>query len=342
MNNNLKKNKTFIIAEIGVNHNNNLNLAKKLIIEAKKSGADAVKFQTFSAKRLVIPGTRKVKYQKQGFNDKETHFQMIEKLELSYNNHRKLFNFCKQKKIKFLSTPYDVESAKFLNKLGLKIFKTASADLTDFDLQTYLAKTKKTVIISTGMSTISEIEKTLKIYKKYKNNKYILLHCVSNYPCKHSSINLKAINLLKENFNCPVGYSDHSKDNLSASLSIALEAKVIEKHFTLNKKMKGPDHKASCNPIELKNYINDIRLSEEILGKKIKKLQKEEEEMSKISKKSLYFKENFLKKRILKSEDLVAMRPAIGISPMEKKKIVGRKLKKNVKKNHLVNLKFLK
>ena len=342
MTNFLNKNKIYIIAEIGVNHNNNLVIAKKLIIEAKKAGADAVKFQTFSAQNLVIPGTRKVKYQKQGSSDKETHYEMIKKLELSLNHHKKLFKFCKKKKITFLSTPYDVKSAKFLKALGVKIYKTASADLTDIDLQTYLAKTKKNVIISTGMSTISEIQETLKIYQKYKNKNYALLHCVSNYPCKHESINLSAMNLLKENFKCQVGYSDHSSGNLAACLSVAFGAKIIEKHFTLNKKMKGPDHKASCTPSELKSYINDIRLSEIILGKKIKNIQKEELEMSRISKKSLYFKKDFLKGKVLRADDLIALRPAKGISPMKKFKLIGITLKKNVKENDLVKFNLLK
>ena len=292
---NLKK--TYIIAEIGVNHNNRLSLAKRLVKEAKIAGADAVKFQTFSADRLVLPGTRKVKYQKKNYRDKETHHEMIKKLELSFKYHKILFDYCKKINIEFISTPYDEESAKFLTKLGVKIFKTASANLTDYELHKYLATTGKPVIISTGMATIKEISSTLKIYKNKGN--IALLHCVSNYPCSITSLNLNSLKLLKKYFKCTIGYSDHSSGNLASCLSVVLGSMIIEKHFTLNKKMSGPDHKASCTPSELKNMINEIRQTELILGKEKKEKQREEKEMSKISKKSLFYNMNLKKIALL-------------------------------------------
>ena len=248
------KNYTFLIAEAGVNHNGKIKNAYELIDIASDSGADAVKFQTFKAENLVLPGTRKVKYQFKSSKDKEDHYQMIKKLELSYEDHKTLFKYCKKNKIIFLSTPYDVKSAKFLNKLGVKIFKTASADLIDYNLHNYLAKLKKPVIISTGMSSINDVKKTVQIYKKYKNFKISLLHCVSNYPCSLKSINLNALNSLKK-FGFIVGYSDHSNDIMIPCLAVSAGSRIIEKHFTLNKNLKGPDHKASFNTSELKKWL---------------------------------------------------------------------------------------
>ena len=338
---NLKK--TYVIAEIGVNHNNNIKIAKKLIDYAKIAGADAVKFQTFSAERLVLPGTRKVKYQKIDSKDKETHYQMIKKLELSLDHHKTLFKYCKKNNIEFISTPYDVQSAKFLNKLGVKVFKTASADIIDFSLHNYLASLNKPIVISTGMSTVNEINQVLKIYKnKKKLGNVSLLHCVSNYPCSLKSINLNSLYMLKKLYKCTVGFSDHTEGNISSCLSLAMGSQIIEKHFTLDKKMKGPDHKASCNPSELKKLIKDLRKTETILGKKIKKKQDEENEMSNISRKSLYYAKNLKKNSIIKDNHLKALRPGFGISPMEIKKIIGKKINREIKINSQFKFKHLK
>ncbi len=327
--------RTFVIAEIGVNHNNDILLAKKLIKSAKIAGADAVKFQTFKAKNLVLPGTKKVKYQLKNLKDKEDHFQMLKKLELSYKNHKILFKYCKKNKIIFLSTPYDVESARFLNKLGVKLFKTASADLIDYNLHTYLSKLNKPVIISTGMSTLKDVKKTVEIYKKNKNSNIALLHCVSNYPCSLKSVNLNVLNTLKK-FGFTVGYSDHGNDNFVTCLAVSAGSKIIEKHFTLSKSLKGPDHKASSNFSELKKMINEIRKTEIIMGDKTKKIQPEELEMSKISKKSLYFNKNKRKGTQIKNSDLVSLRPGLGINPFLINRFIGKKLKKDIKKNQIV------
>jgi len=319
-------NRTFVIAEIGVNHNNNISLAKKLIKNAKFAGADAVKFQTFKAENLVLPGTRKVKYQLNSSKDQEDHYQMIKKLELSYEDHKILFKYCKKNKIIFLSTPYDVKSAKFLNKLGVRIFKTASADLIDYNLHNYLAKLKKPVIISTGMSSINDVKKTVQIYKKNKNFNVALLHCVSNYPCSLKSINLNVLNSLKKLIPC---------------LAVSAGSRIIEKHFTLNKNLKGPDHKASFNTLELKKMINQIRKAELVMGEKIKKIQPEELEMSKISKKSLYFNNNKKKGSKIKNTDLVSLRPGLGLNPFLINKLIGKKLKRDIKKNQIVKFNLI-
>tara|TARA_Y100000389_G_C17394522_1_gene481792 strand:- start:133 stop:1161 length:1029 start_codon:yes stop_codon:yes gene_type:complete len=331
-----KFNETFIIAEVGVNHNNNLSKAKKLIREAKKAGADAVKFQTFTAENLAIPGTSKVPYQKKNKLDKEDHFQMLKKLELNFDQHYSLFNYCKKININFISTPYDIPSAKFLNKLGVKIFKTASADIVDFDLHNYLSKLKKPVIISTGMANLDEIKRVIRIYKNKK--KLALLHCVSNYPCSFKSLNLKAIPLLKKKFNVTVGYSDHSCGSSAACAAIALGSKIFEKHITLNKNLKGPDHKASADINDFKKYVYDLRNAKLSLGKPVKNIQKEEVKMSRISRKSLYYNRNLEAGIILKKNYISSLRPGSGLSPMNLDKVLNRKLKKKVKKFTQISL----
>ena len=336
---NFGKYKTYIIAEIGVNHNNNLNYAKKLILEAKKSGADAVKFQTFKASSLANSWTKKVRYQKKYLADQETHYEMLKKLELSEENHLKLHFYAKKIKIDFLSTPYDVESAKFLKEiLRLNIFKIASADIIDYQLHKYLSQNASHVIISTGMSNVEEIAMALKIYTK--KTSITLMHCVSNYPCSYASINLNALKVLKK-FRCTLGYSDHSIGNNSACLAVAMGAKVLEKHFTLNTKMQGPDHKASLDPRGFKNFVQNIRLTELILGNFKKELQKEEMQMYRISRKSLYFSENLDKNTKITNNNLIALRPnkIDGLSPMMIPKIVGKKTKFEVKKFDIVNFK---
>tara|TARA_B100000787_G_C16190245_1_gene297075 strand:+ start:1537 stop:2592 length:1056 start_codon:yes stop_codon:yes gene_type:complete len=330
------KNPVYFIAEIGVNHNGNVKLAKKMIDAAKNSGADAVKFQTFKAENLVTPKTRKVKYQKNTTSLKETHYDMIKSLELNEKKHKDLKSYCKKKKIDFLSTPYDLDSARFLSKIGCKEFKTASADIVDLELHTYLAKSKKSVIISTGMSSLSEIKECIKIYNRYRNRNIILLHCVSNYPCSLKSLNMRALTLLQKKFNCAVGYSDHSIGYAASVVSVALGARVIEKHFTTNKKLSGPDHKASTLPKEFKKMVSEIRRVEVIVGQEIKKCQKEEIQMSKVSRKSLTLNVSLKKNERLKIDHLCLKRPGTGLFYNNINNILGKNLKKNLKKNHQI------
>ena len=328
--------KTLIIAEAGVNHNGNINIAKDLIDKAKDVGADAVKFQSYKANKLANENTPKVKYQKfNAINSHETHLEMLQKYELSEDDHIYLKNYCDKKNIDFLSTPYDVESAKLLTRLNVKMFKVASADLVDFQLHKYLSSTYKPVIISTGMSSLDEIEKTLKIYDLQKSS-IILLHCVSNYPCSIQSINLNSIALLKNYFKLPVGYSDHSSDPITASISVALSAKVYEKHLTLDKKMEGPDHKASSNPEEFLNLVNDIRKTEIILGNYSKSIKEEELEMRKISRKSLYLAKDVKYSQHVKECDFNLKRPGIGISPLEIPNIVGKTYLRDISEGELL------
>ncbi len=334
--------KTYFIAEIGVNHNGNLFLAKQMVNAAKKSGANAVKFQTFKAEKLVSPNTPKVKYQRKNTDPQSSHYDMIKSLEFSKKNHIKIKNYCKKKSIDFISTPYDVESAKFLNNLGCKAFKTASADIVDLKLHEYLAKNKKTVIISTGMSTFEEIEKCLKIYKKYSNKNYILLHCVSNYPCSFNSLNLKIIPIMQKKYNCIVGFSDHTRDHEAAKISVSLGGKLIEKHFTIDKKLTGPDQKTSLLPDEFKKMVVEVKKTELILGKAIKECQQEEFEMKKISRKSMTLNRNLKKGDILKKKFIDLKRPGLGLYYNELKKVTGMRVKRDLKKNYQFNFIDLK
>ncbi len=331
-----RKEKCFIIAEIGVNHGGSVDLAFKMIDEAKKCGADAVKFQTFKAETLVGTNAPKVKYQKATTDVNETHFDMIKSLEFKYEDHEPVINYCKTKKIEFISTPYDVESAFFLNDLGVKIFKTASADIVDLPLHEFLAATRKRVIISTGMATLGEIEDVLSIYQREDISKVSLLHCVSNYPCSYESLNLNVLRTLVEVFNLPVGFSDHSIGPFPAAAAVALGAAIIEKHFTLDKEMAGPDHKASSTPDEFKILVNAIRIAEESLGSKVKKVQAEELEMRNISRKSIFLNKNIAEGNIINKSDLTLKRPGSGIYANLLPQIIGRKASRDLLENEML------
>ena len=324
--------RTYIIAEAGVNHNGSIYKAKKLVDAAKKAGANAVKFQSFNAVTLSSNDTPKTNYQKKNTDNKTTHKGMLHELELSNSNFKKLYNYAKKKQIDFFSTPYDVKNAIFLKKLGVKIFKIASADLHDIFLHKFLAKQSNTVIISTGMSNLSQIKRTLKIYEENKKKNIFLLHCTSNYPCSDQSINLRAIKYLKKNTKYEIGFSDHSRGNLASCLAVGLGAKIIEKHITLNKRAKGPDHKSSLNPVEFKNFVNKIRKTEIMLGKYKKKIQKEEINMLNVSRKSIFTKKKIKENQKIKLSDLHLLRPGTGYSSFEIDKVIGKRAKKILKK----------
>ena len=332
----MNSNKVFIIAEIGVNHNGKLKFAKKLVYIAKNAGADAVKFQSFKADKLAFKNTPKVKYQKINSPKSQSHYEMLKKLELSNNDHKQLIDYCKKLKIEFISTPYDVESAKFLLSSGIKKFKTASADIIDYFLHDFLSKTAKEVIISTGMASYKEIKEALSMYRK-KKTKISLLHCISNYPCSDESLNLNNIKSLNKKFNLPIGFSDHSQNNNSSLIAIGLGARIIERHITLNKKLKGPDHFSSDDPNEFKKYVNQIRNTEKILGSYEKKVQKEEVEMKKISRKGIYYLSDIPSGRRVKLNNLQLLRPSTNLTVFEIKNLLKKKLKKNVSKNTALN-----
>ena len=328
----------YIIAEIGVNHNGSLDLAKKMILEAKKAGANAVKFQTYITEKLCHKNTPKVAYQINSETSNESHYEMLKKLELNKRDHFEIKSFCDKNDITFLSTPYDIESAQFLNNdLNISIFKTASADIIDIPLQQYIASTNKPCFISTGMATISEIERIYKIYEKFKNNNFAFLHCVSNYPCSINSLNLNVISNLKNYFNITVGFSDHSIGPEASIASVAIGAKIIEKHFTLDKSLAGPDQKASSNPEEFKELVKQIRRVERMLGNPIKSLQEEEKEMHRISRKSLHLTKNIKKNQIIYKDDISMQRPGDGLNYDFLLYVVGKKAIKDLQKGHKIN-----
>jgi N,N'-diacetyllegionaminate synthase len=327
----------YIIAEIGVNHNGDLNLAKKLVEEAKRMGADAAKFQTFTAESLVGENVPKVPYQMDTTDHGESHFDMIKKLELSRPDHKKLFDYCAKIGIDFLSTPYDVDSAKFLSELGVVAFKTASADLIDCDLHEYLSSTGKPVYVSVGMATLDEIEKTLQIYDGKNARKLVtLLHCVSNYPCRPESLNLAVLPVLKSTFGTEIGYSDHSEGFLAACISRAFGAKVFEKHFTMDRSLPGPDHKASADLIEFSEWVSKIRQTEVMLGSPIKKIQDEEMDMRKVSRKSLTLSRTLPAGSIVEAKDLILKRPGTGVAGEFRSYFVGKRTRQELRANTMI------
>jgi sialic acid synthase SpsE len=330
--------RTLIIAEIGVNHNGDMVLAKRMIEEAKRCGADAVKFQTYKSEKLARVSTPKVNYQQETTSSDESHFQMLQSLELSPRDHRILKDFSDSLDIDFLSTPYDKASAKFLFELGVKMFKTASADIVDLPLHRYIASTGLPVIIATGMASLGEIESLLTIYEDAKHEDVVLLHCVSNYPCSDESINLRAMKVLENAFNVSVGYSDHSQGSVAAIIAAGMGAKVIEKHFTLDQSMDGPDHKASSTPNEFFDLVKGVRRAEIILGEKRKTMQSEELQMSQVSRKSAVFNRDMKKGDRLDWEDLDMMRPSGGLNGKDLICIEGMPLRSDVCKGHQLKM----
>ncbi|MDA9733471.1 N-acetylneuraminate synthase family protein, partial [Candidatus Pelagibacter sp.] len=245
-----------IIAEIGVNHNGKVSIAKKLIDVAKKTGATAVKFQTYITDNFVLKKTKKVKYQMNKSKKNESHYEMLKKLQLKKKDFKILKNYCKKKKIEFISTPYDLESVDTLERINVRRYKVASADINDYLLHKKISRTNKKVIISTGMCTIEDIKRTIMLYKKQN---ITLLHCVSSYPCKLNHSYISRISKLSKMFKLPVGFSDHTTSYEPAIMAYAAGARTFEKHLTLSNKMSGPDHKASLNPYHFKIYVEKLK-----------------------------------------------------------------------------------
>jgi len=332
-------NKIFLIAEIGVNHNGDMQLARRMIAAAKSSGADAVKFQTFTAEALVSQGTPKVLYQESTTSPSESHYEMIEKLELKRKDHFLLKSYCDKVGIEFLSTPYDVNSAKFLHEeLDVRLFKTASADIVDLPLHQYIASTGKHSLVSVGMATLGEIEDVVDIYRSPGSQNPTLLHCVSNYPCADESLNLNVMMTLKNAFQLQVGYSDHSIGCEAAVLSVALGAKIIEKHFTLDRNLAGPDHMASSTPQEFAELNIAVRRAEKMLGSPVKRCQDEEKQMSSVSRKSITLGCDLRAGDRLDRNNLVLRRPGTGLSAKELEKVIGMKVKSDLSAGHQLAL----
>ena len=326
----MKKNKTFIIAEAGINHNGSLTKAKNLVDKAIYAGADAIKFQTFKASDVISKFAKKLDYQFKNKGDKETQLEMLKKYELTNLDFKKLFNYCKKKKIIFISTPKDLNSAKFLKKLGVSIFKIGSGDVLNSELLKYVALTKKKLIISTGMCNLSEIYGILTMLKKAKKKNINLLHCVSLYPTPSKLANLNTIPFLRDKFNIKCGFSDHTLDIDTGSIAVSLGAHIVEKHLTLSKKLIGPDHKISLEPDQFREYVTKIRKVEYCLGKYNKILSKKEKKNILKFRRGLVYKKNFSKNHLITRKDFNIKRPLLGLKPTEIDTLIGKKLKRAV------------
>ena len=326
--------KTIIIAEAGVNHNGSFDLAKKLVESAASSGADYVKFQTFKTELNISKTAKKAKYQIVNTKNKvETQFEMVKKLELSFDEFLKIKLFCDKLKIGFLSTGFDFESVDFLDSLGMDYFKVPSGDITNKPLLKHIASKKRPIILSTGMANMNEIEMALDILTKHgcEKNQITVLHCNTEYPTPFEDVNLKAMNSIGEFLGVNIGYSDHSLGISVPIAAVALGAKIIEKHFTLDKNLEGPDHKCSLNPDELKKMVTSIRDVEKSLsGDGNKEPSKSEKVNIDIARKSLHINTTLKQGETLKEEHIICLRPGDGISPMNIDQVLGLKIKKDL------------
>ena len=331
----------FIIAEAGVNHNGDINLAKKLIDKAKEGGVDAVKFQTFMAEDLVTKEGEMADYQKKNTGETESQLAMLKKIELSPGEFEELKKYCDKKNIIFLSTPHTEDAIDFLEPL-VPAYKVGSGDLTNIPFLEKIARKKKPIILSTGMATLSEVKEAVGTIKKAGNNKIILLHCTTNYPCPLEEVNLKAMLILKKEFNLPVGYSDHTLGITVPIMAATLGAVILEKHFTINKNLPGPDHKASLEPDELREMVIAIRNTEKALGGGVKKPTKSEEKIKKVVRKSIIAKIDIPKGAKITDEILIIKRPGNGIQPKYLHKVIGKIARGDIKKDNLIKFRELK
>ena len=334
------ENKTFIIAEAGVNHNGNIEIAKKMIEVAKECGADAIKFQTFKAEKVISRYAPKAEYQKQTTGETDSQLEMVKKLELSFDDFIVLKEYCDKLNIMFLSTPFDFESIDFLNDLGLEIFKIPSGEITNLPYLEKIGKLGKKVILSTGMADLGEIEDALDILISCgtKKENITVLHCNTEYPTPYEDVNLLAMLTIKEAFKVKVGYSDHTLGIEVPIAAVALGASVIEKHFTLDKNMEGPDHKASLEPHELKAMIDAIRNIEKSLGNGIKKPSKSELKNKYIARKSIVAKKEIKKGEIFTEDNITVKRPGNGISPMRWYEVLGKVASRDYKEDEIIEI----
>ena len=317
----------FIIAEAGVNHNGDLDLALKLVDAAAAANADAVKFQTFKADRLATKEAPKAGYQIRATGDAGTQYEMLKYLELTEENHRSLISHCESRGVLFLSTPFDEESCDFLESLGLPAFKLPSGDLTNLPFLAHVARKGKPIILSTGMATLQEIDAAVETFVRSGNNRLVLLQCVSDYPADPAEVNLRAIASMRSSFGFPVGFSDHTPGIAAAITATALGACVVEKHFTLDREMPGPDHRASLEPVELAEMVRGIRVAESALGDGEKRPGAGEAATALAARKSLVAACDISAGTVLGPEHIAAKRPGTGIPPGMRERLLGRKMR---------------
>lgn len=327
--------KVFIIAEAGVNHNGSLDLAKKLVDKALEAGVDCIKFQTFKSENLVSMSAQMAEYQKENLGKDESQYKMLKGLEISFEEFKELKKYCEEKNIMFLSTPFDLESCDFLNDLDMKIFKIPSGEITNLPYLRKINSFGKKVILSTGMANLNEIQDALNVLKDCEVS---LLHCTTEYPCPYDNVNLNAIDTLRKEFKLEVGYSDHTQGIEVPIAAVAKGATIIEKHFTLDRNMEGPDHKASLEPNELKQMVTSIRNIEKAFGNGTKEPQECEKKNIEIARKSIVAKINIKKGEIFTENNLTTKRPGSGISPMKWDFIIGKTATKDYQEDELISL----
>jgi len=316
----------FIVAEAGSNHDHNLRQAKKLIDVAANASVDAVKFQTFSADKIVAKVAPKAGYMKK-VSEKESVHEIFKRIELPREWHPELAKHAKRRGLIFLSSPFDEEAVDFLDGLGVPAFKVASGELTNLPFIEYIAKKGKPMIVSTGAATMAEIKEAISTIKRAGNDKIVLLQCTANYPAAEEDANLLAINTLRQKFRLPVGYSDHTLGIAAPLAAVVLGAVMIEKHFTLSKKLLGPDHFYALEPSELKAMVDGIRAVEKLLGSPIKRPAKAEEEIRRLARRSIFAKVDIPAGAAITKEMLTILRPAIGLEPKYIEGVIGRKAK---------------
>jgi N-acetylneuraminate synthase/N,N'-diacetyllegionaminate synthase len=331
----------FIVAEAGSNHDGKLEQAKQLVDVAANAGADAVKFQTFSADKIIAKTGPKAGYMEK-VSEKESVYEIFKRIELPREWHRELAEYARKRGLIFLSSPFDEEAADLLDELGVPAFKVASGELTNFPLIKYMARREKPMIVSTGAATMDEVNEAVSVIRGTGNKKIVLLHCVANYPAAPEDANLLAMSALKQKFKLPVGYSDHTLGTLASLAAVALGAVMVEKHFTLSRKLPGPDHFYAVEPNELKAMVEGIRAVEKMRGTPIKKPVKAEREIRKLARRSVFAKVDIPAGSIIEKEMLVTLRPAIGLEPKYLESIVGKKAKKTIKRYEAITWEKIK
>ena len=333
-------NKVFVIAEAGINHNGSIANAKKMIAVASEAGADAVKFQTFKSEEVISKYAPKAEYQKATTDAEESQLDMARKLELSKADFEELARYCKEKDIIFLSTPFDFDSIDFLNELGLDTFKIPSGEITNLPYLRKIGNLAKKLILSTGMANLGEVGDALDIIVKAGCSKdnITVLHCNTEYPTPMKNVNLLAMNTIKKAFNVDIGYSDHTLGIEVPIAAVALGAKVIEKHFTLDKNMEGPDHRASLDPLELKLMVRAIRNIEKAMGDGAKKASPSELRNKSIVRRSIVARKYIRKGEVFSEENMAAKRPGTGVSPMSWDEILGKTARRDYEQDSMIEL----
>lgn len=331
-------NHTIIIAEAGVNHNGDINIARKLIEKAKESGANIVKFQTTKVDSLVSKYAEMAQYQKENMGYEKSQKEMLQSFTLPFEAFYEISDYCHTVGIDFLSTPFDIESVKFLYGLGCDLWKIPSGEITNYPYLIEIAKTRKPVILSTGMSTLEEVKACYRLLRENGTPDITLLHCTTQYPTEYEDVNLRAMLTLKNEFNCQVGYSDHSRGIEVPVAAVAMGAVLIEKHFTLSRDMEGPDHKASLEPEELKQMVSMIRHIEVALGDGIKTPKPTEEPNKLVARKSIVAKRFIKKGELLSEENMTTKRPGTGICPMLWETVLGTEAIRDFGEDELIQV----